>query len=65
MIDVKKIINNGLIVRFLYKKFELKGTAEERDWHNKEVEICESCFNNLLIFLGDDITKVSPPVFRR
>ena len=53
----KKIINNGRIVRFQYKQFELKYKSEERDWHTKELEMCESCFNNLLIFLGDDISK--------
>lgn len=53
----KKIIKNGRIVRFQYKQFELKYKTEERDWNSKELEVCESCFNNLLIFLGDDITN--------
>lgn len=53
----KKIINNGQIVQFQYKEFELKYKVGDRDWHTKALEVCESCFNNLLIFLGDDTSK--------
>lgn len=45
----KKIINKGELIRFEHKQFE--PNCEEHERNSKELDLCDSCFNNLLMFL--------------
>lgn len=50
----KSIITMGRLVTLGSKQFNLEDHSEEHDWNIKNLEICDSCFNNLLMFLGHD-----------
>lgn len=51
----KKIINKGELIRFEHKQFALN--CEELEWNNKVLDLCDNCFNNLLMFLRGDTSK--------
>lgn len=47
----KKVVPDGYIVIFSYKEF--RGHAEEREFsHRKTLDLCDSCYKNLITFLG-------------
>ena len=51
----KEIIDKGEFVRFEHKQF--KPGCEEIEWNSKKLDLCDSCYNNLLIFLRGDTSK--------
>lgn len=51
----KKIIDKGELVRFEHKQFE--PNCEEKEWNSKNLDLCNSCYNRLLIFLRGDTSK--------